>query len=146
MPEVIETVSYASTNVPQAIPDAIGNRKKTTVTTLVSTLTVPDSFTIADVNVTLNISHTQNSDLIAELVAPNGTRVTLFSQCRRGERSLHEHDLRRPGYHVNHQRLGAVQWQLSPGVAAERAQRHRCGRCVEAGDPRYGPAKHGHAQ
>jgi subtilisin-like proprotein convertase family protein len=41
---------------------------------------VPDSFTIVDVNVTLNISHTNNSDLIAELVAPNGTRVTLFSQ------------------------------------------------------------------
>ena len=80
VPEVIETVTYASTHGPQAIPDAIGNRKKTTVTTLVSTLTAPDSFSIADVNVMLNISHTNNSDLIAELVAPNGTRVTLFSR------------------------------------------------------------------
>jgi subtilisin-like proprotein convertase family protein len=79
-PVVIETVSYASTQGPETIPDAIGNRKRTTVTPLVSTLSVPDSFTIVDVNVTLNISHTNNSDLIAELVAPNGTRVTLFSQ------------------------------------------------------------------
>lgn len=80
IPELIETVTYASTNGPQAIPDAIGNRKKTTMTTLVSALTVPESINISDVNVTLNISHTQNSDLIAELVAPNGTRVTLFSR------------------------------------------------------------------
>jgi subtilisin-like proprotein convertase family protein len=80
VPVVIETVSYASTSGPQAIPDATGNRKRPTVTTWVSNLTVPDSFTISDVNVTLNISHTYNSDLIAELVAPNGTRVTLFSK------------------------------------------------------------------
>ena len=45
-----------------------------------STLTVPESFNITDVNATLNISHSHNSDLIAELVAPNGTRVKLFSR------------------------------------------------------------------
>ena len=73
VPVVLETVSYASTDAPQAIPDASGNRRKPTVTTLVSTLTVPDSFTIADVNVMLNISHTYNNNLMAELVAPNGT-------------------------------------------------------------------------
>lgn len=35
--------------------------------------------TLSDVNVTLNIAHTDNSELTAFLVSPNGTRVKLFS-------------------------------------------------------------------
>ncbi len=47
--------------------------------TIVSTLVVPDSYSIKDVNVVLNIEHTYVSDLIVYLISPNGTRVELFS-------------------------------------------------------------------
>ena len=42
-----------------------------------TTITVPDSFTIADVNLTLDISHTWNEDLDIFLISPQGTRVEL---------------------------------------------------------------------
>ncbi|WP_159950943.1 MBG domain-containing protein [Polaribacter septentrionalilitoris] len=40
-------------------------------------INVPDSFTIGDVNITINISHTWNSDLDIYLISPTGTRVEL---------------------------------------------------------------------
>jgi len=48
-------------------------------TTVVSTLQVPDHMTIADIDVSINIQHTWDSDLDVFLVAPNSTRVELFT-------------------------------------------------------------------
>jgi subtilisin-like proprotein convertase family protein len=62
--------TYESADVPKAVPD---------VGKIVSTLDVPDSFEIADVDVVVNISHSQNSDLDVYLKAPNGTTVELFT-------------------------------------------------------------------
>ncbi|TVZ57259.1 putative secreted protein (Por secretion system target) [Lutibacter sp. Hel_I_33_5] len=54
----------------------------TTITTAANvtyntTINVPDSFTISDVNVSVNITHTWNSDLEIFLISPTGTRVEL---------------------------------------------------------------------
>ena len=47
--------------------------------TVASTLTIQDGVAIADLNVTLDITHTYNADLEAYLVSPSGTRVELFT-------------------------------------------------------------------
>lgn len=47
--------------------------------TIISTLTVPDSYSIKDVNVFLDIEHTYVSDITVYLISPNGIRVELFS-------------------------------------------------------------------
>ena len=62
--------TYSSTDVPQAIPDQ---------STITSTLSVPDALTIDDVNVQLDITHTNDQDLDVYLIAPDGTRVELFT-------------------------------------------------------------------
>ena len=54
--------TYASTDVPLAIPDQ---------STETSTLSVPDSVTIGDINVTLDITHTSDQDLDVFLIAPD---------------------------------------------------------------------------
>src|SRR5262249_57827992 len=64
------TKSYSSTNVPVAIPD---------LGTATSKLTIADIGQIVDINVTLNISHTYDSDLVVSLIGPDNTTVTLFS-------------------------------------------------------------------
>jgi subtilisin-like proprotein convertase family protein len=61
--------------VPQPILD---------LTTITSTINVPagtfgPTDVVADVNVTLDIDHTFNSDLTITLIAPNGNRITLTS-------------------------------------------------------------------
>src|SRR4051794_28802415 len=56
--------TYSSTNVPKTLPDE---------TTITSTLTVPDHVTIGDLNLTLTLNHTYDSDVDAFLIAPNGT-------------------------------------------------------------------------
>ncbi|HXG12711.1 MAG TPA: proprotein convertase P-domain-containing protein [Gemmataceae bacterium] len=63
-------MTYASTDVPRPILDEA---------TVTSTLTVADGFLIGDVNVTLNIRHTFDSDLEVFLIGPDGTRVELFT-------------------------------------------------------------------
>lgn len=65
--------TYTATNVNRAIPDQ---------SQLVSTITISDDRTISDLNVQLAIDHTYTQDLEITLVAPDGTRVTLFR--RRG--------------------------------------------------------------
>jgi subtilisin-like proprotein convertase family protein len=62
--------SYGALNVPQAIPD---------VSTINNTLSVAQPFAIADVNVTLNISHTFDGDLDILLISPANTTVDLTS-------------------------------------------------------------------
>ena len=61
---------YASADVPQAIPDE-GQ--------IESTLNVPDSVSIGDLNVTLDIGHSRDQDLDVFLISPGGTRVELMT-------------------------------------------------------------------
>jgi subtilisin-like proprotein convertase family protein len=68
--QAVETVSYTSANTPKQIPD------RATVT---STISVPNSFNVLDVDVHLNISHNFDADLDVFLIGPTGTRVQLFA-------------------------------------------------------------------
>jgi serine protease len=63
--------AYHSTDVPKAITDN---------TTVESTLAVPGSFAVGDVNVTnFRIQHTYDADLTVHLVSPSNSAVELFS-------------------------------------------------------------------
>ncbi|MHC4633992.1 MAG: M4 family metallopeptidase [Planctomycetota bacterium] len=64
-----QVVEYHSTDVPKTIISG----------PYTSTLTISDSGTITDVNVKLNITHTWDSDLEVFLIAPDETRVELFT-------------------------------------------------------------------
>ena len=67
----LEYIDFASTDVPVDIPD---------LNTVTSTITVEGAgMTIADVNVTLNISHSFDGDLEVFLRSPSDTLVELFS-------------------------------------------------------------------
>ncbi|NQU21078.1 MAG: proprotein convertase P-domain-containing protein, partial [Candidatus Nealsonbacteria bacterium] len=68
--DVIWLPVFTSTNVPRAIPD---------LGTVTSTLTVPDTLIVTDVNVELSIAHTWNEDLDVYLIGPDNTRVRLFT-------------------------------------------------------------------
>lgn len=48
--------------------------------TITSTINIPSGFTINDLNLGLNITHTVVSDLIISLASPSGTSVTVFNQ------------------------------------------------------------------
>ncbi|WNM19927.1 zinc-dependent metalloprotease [Flavobacterium capsici] len=69
----ITCTNYNSTNVPITIPT-------TANVTVNSTLSVPDTDVISDVNVTLNISHTYVNDLTITLISPAGTQVKLVQR------------------------------------------------------------------
>ena len=60
------TVTYPSTNVPVVINDQ---------STVTSTIDVPSDGTVVDVNVSLDITHTDGRDVTAVLIAPDGTRI-----------------------------------------------------------------------
>lgn len=47
--------------------------------TVTSTVTISDSYPIADLNVLLDITHSYDADLEVFLVAPDGTQITLFT-------------------------------------------------------------------
>ena len=64
---------FSSTDVPKLIDQA-------TVNTVNSTLMVPASNIIADVNISLAITHTYTGDLVARLVAPSNDTIDLFDQ------------------------------------------------------------------
>jgi uncharacterized repeat protein (TIGR01451 family) len=70
-PETTNCTTYTSTNVPAAIPTGPG--------LVTSTLTVPGSPTIADLDVSLDLTHTFIADLDVELTAPGGNTVGLFT-------------------------------------------------------------------
>ena len=59
-----------STDTPKPIMD---------LSTTFSQITVSGLASIDDIDLTLDISHTYDGDLVAQLVSPKGTRVTLFS-------------------------------------------------------------------
>ncbi len=65
--------TYSSTDTPISIPD-------NNSTGIVSYINVPDSATVTEFQVTVNITHTYIGDLIVTLVAPNGSTVTLSNR------------------------------------------------------------------
>ena len=64
--------SVSSTNVPVAI-------SATGTPTITSTINIPTSGTITDVNITMNVTHTWINDLVATLTSPAGTVINLFT-------------------------------------------------------------------
>ena len=70
------TTTYSSSDVPRTIQDNA---------TMTSTLTVPASGTITDVNAKLSLTHTFDGDLTLQLIAPTATTVLLSN--RRGSSS-----------------------------------------------------------
>jgi subtilisin-like proprotein convertase family protein len=68
------TTTYNSTGSAKAIPD--NNTNGVSWAIAVPASTVP----ITNVNVTLNITHTKDSNLTAYLIGPDGTTVALFEQ------------------------------------------------------------------
>jgi len=69
--EGINCTTYTSTNVPVAIPDGPA--------IVTSTLTIPGNPRIADMDVTVNLTHDFMADLDVQLTAPGGNTVGLFS-------------------------------------------------------------------
>ena len=70
--------NFPTTAVDQAIPKAM----PTVPGMVTQTVTVPDyngTFTIADITVSLDITDANDGNLSAELIAPDGTVVALFS-------------------------------------------------------------------
>ena len=63
---------YTSTDVPKAIPDD-------NPTGITSTLPITASGKVGKVTVTINVSHTWDSDLTIKLISPSGTVVTLVA-------------------------------------------------------------------
>ena len=61
---------YNSNDTPINIPDNNPNGA-------LSTINIPTTSLITDISVTVNITHTWNSDLILSLISPNGTEVIL---------------------------------------------------------------------
>ena len=72
-------LTYDSTDTPINIPDGTDYQAGLPWGTIISTITVPDTFTVIDANVTLNIGHPYDSDLQATLISPATTEVLLFS-------------------------------------------------------------------
>ena len=72
--------SYDSGDVPKAIPDWGWNTQKNTDGEVTSTLDVPDSISIKDLNVELDITMPggKNADLNVYVKSPDGKRVKLF--------------------------------------------------------------------
>ena len=64
--------NFVSTNVPITIPT-------TANVTVNSTLVVPDTLVLSDVNVTVNIAHTWVNDMTITLISPAGTQVQLVA-------------------------------------------------------------------
>ena len=71
-PEPDQTLTVASTDIPQPIPDQNPSGVK-------SALNITALGTVLDINVNLDITHTFDSDLSATLISPSGTRVKLFT-------------------------------------------------------------------
>jgi subtilisin family serine protease/subtilisin-like proprotein convertase family protein/nuclear transport factor 2 (NTF2) superfamily protein len=63
-------VRYEAANLPVAVPDQ---------GTIVSRITINEQHTIRDLDVEISINHTWDEDLDVFLVAPNGTRIELFT-------------------------------------------------------------------
>jgi subtilisin-like proprotein convertase family protein len=69
--EVQNCTTYVSTDVPQAIPTGPG--------LIVSTLTIPGNPRIGDLDVSINLAHTNMPDLDVNLLSPAGNENGLFT-------------------------------------------------------------------
>ena len=112
--------------------------------TLTSSLVIATTGTISDLNVKLNISHTNDADLDVFLDRPRRHPHRAVHRHRRHRRPLHQHRARRRGRGPDHRRLGAVHGHLPP-----RGQHHRTGGQgpvgdLEAGGDRRHQEEHGH--
>jgi len=67
----VGSLVYASTDVPKPILDN---------TTITSTLTVPESYCILDLNIELHLTHTYIGDLEVDLISPSLTSVRLHNR------------------------------------------------------------------
>lgn len=65
------TNTYVSTDVPKPIADNA---------TITSSIVIADPSTVTDVNVTVNVTHSYDGDLLLTLIGPTGTRVTLSNR------------------------------------------------------------------
>lgn len=65
--------NFTSSDIPKAID-------QNTVNTATSTLSIPSSRAINDVNVSLTVAHTYTGDLLAHLISPAGDTTLLFDQ------------------------------------------------------------------
>lgn len=69
-----------------AIPD--GNGANIPGSAAISVINIAQNYTIADVNVTVNISHTYIQDLVISLIAPNNDEYILLNRACNGEDNL----------------------------------------------------------
>ncbi|MCC6675678.1 MAG: proprotein convertase P-domain-containing protein [Phycisphaerales bacterium] len=70
---------YTSTDTPKPLPDQA---------TVTSTITIPDSYCIGDLDVTVNITHTYRGDLEVDLISPTGVTVRLHNRTGAGADDL----------------------------------------------------------
>ena len=100
----------------------------------------------ADLNVTLNMTHTRDEDLDVFLIAPDGTRVELFTDVggTRGRTS------QTPSWmtsdEVDHPRKGPVYWHVPAGRESVARRRKAGARNLETRNHRRHEEEHGHAQ
>lgn len=73
-----DTHAFRSTDVPKRIPtEGTGNEIVSLSSTTISTIVVSGAGTIQDLNVEINVTHTNDADLLFILIAPNGERIIL---------------------------------------------------------------------
>ncbi|MCC9599783.1 autotransporter domain-containing protein [Stieleria sp. JC731] len=70
----VSAQTFTSTDTPLRLPPS------GTTGTTVSSITVADSFNIADLDVNIDYNHTFNGDISATVISPNGTNVNLFDK------------------------------------------------------------------
>lgn len=76
--------TYTATDLPKPIPDATGASSPYTPSITTSTLVVPANFTIEDIDVAVDITHTFTGDLQVKLFGPAGQVFMLKAQGRGG--------------------------------------------------------------
>jgi subtilisin-like proprotein convertase family protein len=89
VPLLVGTVQTGGALTTNAYPSGNINTPLPAGTTIDSPVTVPDSYLVQGVTVTLNILHPNDPDLVATLIAPDGTRSLLFSGVGRSGSSPH---------------------------------------------------------
>ena len=73
-----DNCSTSSNSTTVAIPDGAGAEVAGSPAT--SVINVTENFTVSDINVTMNISHTWINDLVITLISPNATEIILFDR------------------------------------------------------------------
>ena len=86
--DVARTI-FTSSDTPIPIPDAT-NTPPFPGAPIVSSIVVPDDFSIGDVDVSVNITHTWKGDLTVELVSPGGVSVMLHNRTGGGADNVME--------------------------------------------------------